>query len=48
MKQFAELFLNLDRTNKTNEKIDLLKNYFSPKVGAGLSCVCLVTTAKSR
>ena len=29
MKQFAELFLNLDRTNKTNEKIELLKNYFS-------------------
>jgi len=29
MKQFAELFLNLDRTNKTNAKIDLLKNYFS-------------------
>ena len=28
MKQFAELFLNLDRTNKTNEKVELLKNYF--------------------
>lgn len=28
MKLFAELFLNLDRTNKTNEKIALLKNYF--------------------
>jgi DNA ligase-1 len=28
MKQFAELFLNLDRTNKTNQKIELLKNYF--------------------
>jgi len=29
MKLFAELFLNLDRTNKTNEKVELLKNYFS-------------------
>src|SRR6186713_1505520 len=28
MKLFAELFLNLDRTNKTNDKVDLLKNYF--------------------
>lgn len=28
MKQFAELFLALDRTNKTNEKVSLLKNYF--------------------
>ncbi len=28
MKLFAELFLDLDRTNKTNAKIDLLKNYF--------------------
>lgn len=28
MKQFAELFLNLDRTNKTNEKVELLKDYF--------------------
>ncbi len=28
MKQFASLFLNLDRTNKTNQKIELLKNYF--------------------
>src|SRR5688572_8101104 len=28
MKEFAELFLNLDRTNKTNEKVELLKNYF--------------------
>ncbi len=28
MKQFANLFLNLDRTNKTNQKIELLKNYF--------------------
>ncbi|MDQ3016261.1 MAG: ATP-dependent DNA ligase [Bacteroidota bacterium] len=28
MKQFAELFLGLDRTNKTNEKVELLKNYF--------------------
>src|SRR5687768_6467242 len=28
MKEFAELFLDLDRTNKTNEKVELLKNYF--------------------
>lgn len=28
MKEFAELFLNLDRTNKTNEKVELLRNYF--------------------
>lgn len=28
MKQFAELFLDLDRTNKTNEKVELLRNYF--------------------
>ncbi len=28
MKQFAELFLNLDRTNKTNDKVELLKEYF--------------------
>ncbi len=28
MKQFANLFLNLDRTNKTNQKIELLKHYF--------------------
>jgi DNA ligase-1 len=28
MKQFAELFLNLDRTNKTNEKVELLRQYF--------------------
>ncbi len=28
MKQFAELFLNLDRTNKTNDKIALMKEYF--------------------
>src|SRR5688572_15152196 len=28
MKQFAELFLSLDRTNKTNEKIELLTEYF--------------------
>ncbi len=28
MKQFAELFLNLDRTNKTNDKVALLKEYF--------------------
>ena len=29
MKAFAALFLDLDRTNKTNEKVELLKNYFS-------------------
>jgi DNA ligase-1 len=29
MKLFAELFLNLDRTNKTNDKVDLLKHYFT-------------------
>lgn len=28
MKEFAELFLSLDRTNKTNEKVELLRNYF--------------------
>jgi DNA ligase 1 len=28
MKRFAELFLALDRTNKTNEKVELLKSYF--------------------
>src|SRR5688572_16555327 len=28
MKEFAELFLALDRTNKTNEKVELLRNYF--------------------
>jgi DNA ligase-1 len=28
MKQFAELFMNLDRTNKTNAKVELLKQYF--------------------
>jgi DNA ligase-1 len=28
MKQFAQLFLNLDRTNKTNEKIAYLKEFF--------------------
>src|SRR5687768_7047201 len=29
MKQFADLFLNLDRTNKTNEKVALLRDFFS-------------------
>lgn len=29
MKLFTELFLQLDRTNKTNEKVALLKHYFS-------------------
>nr|WP_295931323.1 ATP-dependent DNA ligase [uncultured Dyadobacter sp.] len=28
MKQFADLFMNLDRTNKTNAKVELMKNYF--------------------
>lgn len=28
MKLFAELFLNLDRTNKTSDKVELLKHYF--------------------
>ena len=28
MKFFAKLFLKLDRTNKTNDKVELLKNYF--------------------
>jgi DNA ligase-1 len=29
MKLFARLFEGLDQTNKTNEKVELLKNYFS-------------------
>ncbi len=28
MKAFAALFLDIDRTNKTNEKVELLKQYF--------------------
>jgi DNA ligase-1 len=28
MKRFAELFMNLDRTNKTNAKVELMRNYF--------------------
>lgn len=28
MKAFAQLFLSLDQTNKTNEKVRILKNYF--------------------
>jgi DNA ligase-1 len=28
MKRFTNLFIELDRTNKTNEKVDLLKSYF--------------------
>jgi DNA ligase 1 len=28
MKRFTELFFQLDRTNKTNDKIELLKSYF--------------------
>ncbi|PAW92600.1 ATP-dependent DNA ligase [Mucilaginibacter sp. MD40] len=29
MKAFAQLFLSLDETNKTNEKVKVLKNYFA-------------------
>jgi DNA ligase-1 len=28
MKRFTELFIHLDRTNKTNEKVEALKSYF--------------------
>src|ERR1041385_4770207 len=28
MKRFTDLFLALDRTNKTNEKVEALKSYF--------------------
>jgi DNA ligase-1 len=28
MRRFAELFMNLDRTNKTNAKVELMRNYF--------------------
>ncbi len=28
MKAFAQLFLSLDETNKTNEKVRILKDYF--------------------
>ena len=28
MKRFTNLFLGLDRTNRTNEKVELLKSYF--------------------
>jgi DNA ligase-1 len=28
MKRFADLFLQLDRTNKTLDKVELLKSYF--------------------
>lgn len=28
MRQFADLFTRLDQTNKTNEKLELLKKYF--------------------
>jgi DNA ligase-1 len=34
MKLFAQLFLDLDRTNKTNDKVELLKNYFLTASGA--------------
>jgi DNA ligase-1 len=33
MRQFAELFMQLDRTNKTNAKVELLKNYFLTATG---------------
>src|SRR5665213_3640611 len=29
MKAFAQLFLSLDETNKTNEKVKVLKHYFN-------------------
>ena len=29
MKAFAQLFLSLDETNKTNEKVKVLKDYFN-------------------
>ena len=29
MKQFADLFVQLDQTNKTNDKVALLRNYFA-------------------
>src|SRR6201996_3812824 len=29
MKAFAQLFLSLDETNKTNEKVKVLKEYFA-------------------
>ncbi|HEY0667440.1 MAG TPA: ATP-dependent DNA ligase, partial [Sphingobacteriaceae bacterium] len=29
MKEFARLFTELDETNKTNEKVRILKEYFS-------------------
>src|ERR1700761_2808039 len=29
MKAFAQLFLSLDETNKTNEKVKVLKDYFT-------------------
>ncbi len=29
MKDFARLFADLDETNKTNEKVAVLKNYFT-------------------
>src|SRR4051812_44510595 len=29
MKAFAQLFLSLDETNKTNEKVKILKDYFT-------------------
>ncbi|MEO5907180.1 MAG: ATP-dependent DNA ligase, partial [Saprospiraceae bacterium] len=34
MKEFAELFLALDRTNKTNDKVELLRNYFNTATDA--------------
>ena len=29
MRNFAQLFLSLDETNKTNEKVKVLKDYFN-------------------
>ena len=29
LNKFSELFLNLDSNNSTNEKVEILKNYFS-------------------
>jgi hypothetical protein len=41
MKLFTELYNELDQTNKTNEKVEALKEYFerAEKVGRGLGFV---------
>ena len=31
LNQFSELFINLDSSNSINEKLEILKNYFSKK-----------------